>query len=89
VDENTKREVEILFEKLGMNISTAVNMFFKQALMEDALPFQPKVIRNKQRQIPLEERLKDFNGRFEIEAWDDSEPVGREFLIYGVGFILS
>jgi len=43
VDENVKRDVEQLFDSMGMNISTAVNMFFRQCLMEDALPFQPRV----------------------------------------------
>ena len=42
VDENVKRNVEILFNDMGMNISTAVNMFFKKCLMENALPFQPR-----------------------------------------------
>ena len=68
VDDETKRDVEILFDSLGMNISTAVNMFFKQALMEKALPFQPKLKRG---HIPLKERLKDFDGNFETEEWDD------------------
>jgi addiction module RelB/DinJ family antitoxin len=27
---------------MGMNISTAVNIFFRQCLMEEALPFQPR-----------------------------------------------
>jgi len=80
VDDNTKREIEILFDKLGMNITTAVNMFFKQSLMEDALPFQPKVMYKKGKHIPLKERLKDFNGSFETEDWDDGVPVGRELL---------
>ena len=42
VDENVKREVEQLFDTMGMNISTAVNMFFRQCLIEEALPFQPR-----------------------------------------------
>ena len=42
VDESVKRNVEILFDSMGMNISTAVNMFFRQCLMENALPFQPR-----------------------------------------------
>ena len=46
VDETVKRKVEVLFDKMGMNISTAVNIFLKQCLMEDALPFQPKVRRS-------------------------------------------
>jgi len=80
VDENIKRDVEILFDKLGMNINTAVNIFFKQALMENALPFQPKITFKQRKHIPLKERLKDFNGSFEIEDWDDCEPVGREMI---------
>ena len=46
VDETVKRNVEVLFDNMGMNISTAVNMFLKQCLMEEALPFQPRVKRN-------------------------------------------
>ena len=42
VDENVKRNVEALFDSMGLNISTAINMFFKQCLMEKALPFQPR-----------------------------------------------
>jgi len=55
-------------------------MFFKQSLMENALPFQPRVTHKKRKHIPLKERLKDFDGNFEIEEWDDGEPVGREIL---------
>ena len=43
VDENVKRDIEKLYNSLGMNTSTAVNMFFKQCLMEQGLPFHPKV----------------------------------------------
>ena len=45
VDESVKNNVEDLFSLMGMNISTAVNMFFKQCLTEGALPFQPRVKR--------------------------------------------
>ena len=62
VDENVKRDIEILYDSLGMNISTAVNMFFRQCLMEQGLPFQPKV-----RHVPLKERLKDYDGDYKTE----------------------
>lgn len=77
VDEDVKRDVEILLDKLGMNISTAVNMLFKQMLIDEALPFQPRV---KRKHIPLKERLKDYdydNG-YKTEEWDTGEPVGKE-----------
>ena len=77
VDENVKRDIEKLYESLGMNISTAVNMFFRQCLMEQGLPFQIKI---KRRHIPLKERLKDFSGDYEFEEWDTGADVGREII---------
>ena len=77
VDENIKRDVEKLYDNLGMNISTAVNMFFKQCLMEQGLPYQPKV---KHKHITLKERLNDFSGEYEFEEWDTGADVGREII---------
>jgi len=45
VDESVKRSVELLFDSMGMIISTAVNIFFRQCLLEEALPFQPRAKR--------------------------------------------
>ena len=42
VDDEVKKEAEILFEKLGMSISGAINIFFRQAIREQAIPFQIK-----------------------------------------------
>ena len=75
VDEEIKRDVEFLLDKLGMNISTVVNMLFRQMLMDEALPFQPKY---KRRRLTTAERLKNYNGYYRTEEWDTGEPVGRE-----------
>ena len=42
IDNDVKREAEILFEKLGLSMSGAINIFFRQAIREQALPFQIK-----------------------------------------------
>ena len=42
IDDDVKKEAEILFEKLGMSMSGAINIFFRQAIREQALPFQIK-----------------------------------------------
>lgn len=36
-----KEELRKLFENLGLDLSTAVNLFFKQCLLEDGIPFRP------------------------------------------------
>ena len=75
VDEDVKRNAEFLLDKMGMNISTAVNMLLKQMLMDEALPFQP---RYKRRRLTTEERLRNYSGSYKTEEWDTGEPVGRE-----------
>jgi DNA-damage-inducible protein J len=40
LDDNVKQEAEILFESLGMSVSGAINIFFRQAIREQAIPFQ-------------------------------------------------
>ncbi len=39
LEENLKNEVSSLFDQLGIDIPTAVRMFFKRALIEKGLPF--------------------------------------------------
>lgn len=40
VEEETKREVEAFCADVGMNPSTAVNLFFKAMLRENRIPFE-------------------------------------------------
>ena len=42
IDEEVKKEAETLFNKLGLSISGAANVFFRQAIREQAIPFQIK-----------------------------------------------
>ena len=36
-----KEQAQALFADLGMDLSTAVNLFLRQSVKEDALPFRP------------------------------------------------
>ena len=40
IDASLKQESQALFESLGLNLSTAVNMFLRQAVREQAIPFR-------------------------------------------------
>jgi DNA-damage-inducible protein J len=42
IDESIKREAESLFNRIGLNMSTAVNVFFRQAIREQSIPFELK-----------------------------------------------
>lgn len=43
IDSQTKKEAVEVLNELGMNLSTAVNIFLKQLVREKALPFKPSL----------------------------------------------
>ena len=40
IDSALKQESQVLFESFGLSLSTAVNMFLRQAVREQAIPFR-------------------------------------------------
>lgn len=39
IDPNLKKEADILFQDLGLNLSTAFNIFLRQSVREQKIPF--------------------------------------------------
>ena len=60
VTEQVKEELEAVLDKMGLNISSAVNMFFRQVIMDEGLPFQPKV---KHKRQSLKFYLENYYGK--------------------------
>ena len=46
LDEDVKKEAEVLFAKMGLNMSSAINVFFRQTIAEQAIPFIIKAPNN-------------------------------------------
>lgn len=42
VDDKTKSNAEKILENIGLNMSTAINVFFKAVIRENGIPFQLK-----------------------------------------------
>ena len=40
IDDNLKREAELLFDDLGVSLSAAMTIFLKQAIRQNGFPFQ-------------------------------------------------
>ena len=40
IDRDLKLRADRLFDEMGMNLTTAVNVFIRQAVLERAIPFQ-------------------------------------------------
>ena len=60
IDDTVKQEAETLFDKLGMSMSGAINVFFRQAIREQAIPFQIRV-------TPADEKYDEYFNPKNIE----------------------
>ncbi|MDR0272042.1 MAG: type II toxin-antitoxin system RelB/DinJ family antitoxin [Clostridiales bacterium] len=81
VDEDVKKDAEILSAKLGLTLSAVTNVFYRQFVRTQGLPFPVTAVEApKYKHIPLKERLKDFKGEYEFEEWDTGVAVGREII---------
>lgn len=40
VDEDLKKQAEVLFSELGLNLTTAFNIFLRQSVREQQIPFR-------------------------------------------------
>lgn len=43
MDADVKRQAEALFSEIGMNMTTAINIFLRQSIRENGIPFELKV----------------------------------------------
>lgn len=43
MDSEVKKQAEAIFGEIGINMTTAINIFLKQAIRENGIPFELKV----------------------------------------------
>ena len=68
-----KEEANIIFNNLGLNMSTAINMFLRQCDREQRLVFTPSMTPapNKELLESLQE-IEDYkNGKIKLDSYDD------------------
>jgi DNA-damage-inducible protein J len=70
VDEDVKREAETLFNQLGLSISGAINVFFRQAIREQAIPFP---IRAKTAEENYNEYFNPYNVKILLESIEQAK----------------
>ena len=61
IDEDLKKNAQALFAALGLNLSTAVNMFLSQAVREQAMPFKSTLHCNEIPNAETLQAIKDFH----------------------------
>ncbi len=73
VDEDVKRDVEEILDEIGLNMSTAINVFLKRVVREKGIPFEMRIERPNAETIAAIEDVK--NGRNLIGPFDSVEEM--------------
>ena len=68
IDAALKREAQTLFNSLGLNMTTAINLFLNQAVLEQAIPFRVGKPESQMVYTKEEFRQKLEDGRKEIRS---------------------
>ena len=74
VDENVKKEAETLFKKMGLNMSTTMNMFLKKCILEQGIPFELKVP-NRETRKAMQETDDILSGKIEKKGYNSAEEL--------------
>ena len=71
MDEEVKKEAEKLFSELGMNMTTAINIFLRQAVRANGIPFDVKLEKPNSVTVAAIEEGKRIAKDKEIKGYSD------------------
>ena len=74
VDEKVKKEAEELFHEMGLNMSTAMNIFLKRCILEEGIPFELKVP-NKKTLKAMQETDDILSGKIERKGYNSAKEL--------------
>lgn len=60
IDDDLKAEATAIYEKLGIDLSTAVRMFLKRSVMENGIPF-PMTLQKEYNSVFALQAMKELN----------------------------
>ncbi len=81
VDKETKEEATKILKGLGLNMSTAINMFLTQVVKKDGIPFEirnPKP--NREMRRALKEAQDIIDGKIESKGYHDVHQMFEDIL---------
>lgn len=80
IDETTKKQAVELLEGLGLNLSDAINMFLKQVVLQNGIPFDVKYPKFKPEVIEAMEEAKQISHDPNVKGYTDVKQMFNEIL---------
>lgn len=74
-DKEIKKQAEEIYSKLGLNMSTAVNLFLRASIRENGIPFDLKLNTPNKETIEAIEEAKSIAKDENIESFDNIDDL--------------
>lgn len=78
IDEATKKEASELLEGLGLTLSEAINMFLKQIILRNGIPFEVNYPQYKPEVIEAMEEAKRVSRDPNVKGYTDMDELFKE-----------
>ncbi|MBP3577613.1 MAG: type II toxin-antitoxin system RelB/DinJ family antitoxin [Lachnospiraceae bacterium] len=78
IDEDVKKSAAELFAQLGMDMSGAINIFLKQCILKNGLPFAVELPKYKPEVLEAMEEAKRISRDPNVKGYTDLEELFRE-----------
>lgn len=78
IEESTKKQAVELLEGLGLNLSDAVNMFLRQVILHNGIPFEVKYPEFKPEVIEAMEEAKQISRDPDVKGYTNVDELFEE-----------
>lgn len=78
IDETTKKQAVELLEGLGLNLSDAINIFLKQVVLQNGIPFDVKYPKFKPEAIEAMEEARKISRDPGVKGYTDIDELFKE-----------
>lgn len=78
IDEDLKKQAAELFSQLGMDMSSAMNIFLRQCVMRGGLPFNVELPRYKPEVLEAMEEAKKISRDHNVKGYTDLKEMFKE-----------
>ncbi len=80
IDENLKKQATELFGQLGLDMSSAINVFLRQSVLRGGLPFSVELPQYKPEVLEAMEEAKRISRDPNVKSYTDVSEMFREIL---------
>ena len=79
IDSNVKTEANELFKKLGIDMSSAVNIFLRQCVLHGGLPFKVEIpMFNAETLAAMEEARDIMSGKIQATSYNTTDELFKD-----------